>query len=333
VINHGRVMNVPRLRDLPGTRSRYVLNMIECSSMLGIPIPVIGEPEYGLFVFRVDQEPFSSSESQSIEHVIWEAQVTLERAANMEMVARDHMRLAVATLFSGMAHETGNAINSMVLHLQPMEKYIARLREGQLSSSDQQELAKAMKVIGERGGMIANLLKSFLGSMSERPDAPGELFLLLHEAVESLKPQAKLVGVDLQCFAEGSLSRVKYPHLAIRQGLFNLVLNAIQHLQLSPARKKRVEVRAGMQDKVLPVWISVSDTGDGVHEGLRERIFDPYFTTRKEGSGMGLYLTRWFVESLGGQVFVHRTVRFEGTEFRIELPRPQNACSSATVGA
>ena len=323
VINNAEAVKTDELDSNPHGRGYDIRRMVTCSSMIGMPILVMDEPEYGLFVFRSTNDPFTSDDLETLGKIARESHLSLERITNMEVITRDHTRLAMANLVAGVAHETGNAINAMVLNLKNMENCLPQLEKGTLCTKEQKILASLLKSIIERGPAISNILKGFLCGMSERSDASDELYKLLYEVIEAVGPQAKLDKIKIHSSVDPKLATIKYPNLPIRQSIFNLVLNAIQHLLTGESREKQVSISAGISDKeTLPVWISIVDTGRGIHEDLREKVFNAFYTTRKEGSGLGLYLTKWFIESLGGRIFIHDTVRFKGTEFRIELPNP-----------
>ena len=324
VINDGETITISGLDDRPEGRGYYVRRMAPCSSMIGAPVLVMREPEYGLFVLRSSQEPFLPRDVEALEKIAWESHLAVERITTMETLALNHARLGLANLFAGVAHETGNAINAIVLGLEGVKNRLSQLENGVLSAGEQTNLASLLKVICDRGPAISKTLKGFLGAMSERPDTPVELYKLLHEVVEAVEPHAKMATIHIDLSIDPNLAKVKYPNLSIRQSVFNLVLNAIQQLQSTKAGKRDVTISGGVDEgDPRRVWVSVKDTGHGIHEELRERIFDAFFTTRPDGSGLGLYLTRWFAESLGGRVFVSKTVRFDGAEFRLELPYPE----------
>jgi signal transduction histidine kinase/response regulator of citrate/malate metabolism/predicted RNA-binding protein with RPS1 domain len=331
VINDGEVTQVAEFRSACGGRLAIVQELVACSSMMGAPVFVMGQPEYGLFVLRTGDEPFSQEDTQRLEMVAREGHLDLERLANMEQITRDHSRLAIANLYASLAHETGNAVNVINESLVLVQAQLAQLEKGELSAPEQKELAKPLERIARRGPQICRVLKSLLGNLSREPDVCVELYQLLHEVVDALEPLARMSKIELSCSVDSRLCRFQFPDLPIRQSVFNLVLNAVLQLRLEHAQMEakgyahtqRIEVRGEIcETGDLPISISVADTGRGVHEDYRERVFDAYYTTRQDGSGLGLYLTRWFVEAQGGRVFIRRTARFDGTEFRMDLPLP-----------
>lgn len=325
VIRRGEGVRYDDLDDPSATWAGSIRRMIQCSAMIGAPVMVMGEPEYGIFVFQSSGGTFFREDLEALERIARESCLPLERIRNLEAVTQDHIRLSKANLLAGVAHETNNTVAAMMLSLQGVQGYLSLLEQGGLPGAEQKKLAEALRSVSGRGNAITKILRSFLAGMTHGSTSVEEVYRLVFEMMEWIRPQAELAGIDLVFHLESTLAKVKVPQLPLQQSIFNLVLNAVQQLQQGPCRKhKRVEVSGGVDEsRPLPVWIAVTDTGPGVHEDHRERIFEAYYTTRKDGSGLGLYLTRWCIESLGGRVFVDRTVRFEGARFRIELPDPQ----------
>jgi signal transduction histidine kinase/DNA-binding response OmpR family regulator len=299
--------------------------LVGVSSMIAAPVCMFERAEYGLFIFRSHPGRFSLQDVNSLRSLVQEACLTLARIGNMETLATDNVRVAAAGLLAGVAHEIGNSVSEMQLKLGSFMDDLPQIENGELSPDKRRRLAYLIRSLHKQGGAIADTLKAFLATMSANRHLRSTLGTLLQEVREIIIPQAQLLHIALVCGSQDDASKLRYPALPIRQSLFNLVLNAVQHLQgCKPAREKRITIDAGIDKRCeLPVWISIADTGYGIHERQREEIFDPFFTTRPDGSGLGLYLTRWFLESVGGDVTVHKTVRFQGSEFRVRLPMPK----------
>src|SRR5690606_14936217 len=114
---------------------------------------------------------------------------------------------------------------------------------------------------------------------------------------------------------EGKLNDIVLDRTLIRQALMNLLRNAFD--ALDEKNGGEVIVRAGVKGDLL--GIEVIDTGSGIAEGNMERMFRPYFTTKKGGTGMGLPMVRRIVEEHGGQITFESEVG-KGTRFIILLP-------------
>ena len=101
------------------------------------------------------------------------------------------------------------------------------------------------------------------------------------------------------------------------------MLNAIQHMAQKPTDHHRLTVKTYYEEEApgQEIIITVSDTGPGIHKKHLEHIFNLGFTTRDEGSGLGLYIANSLIESFGGKLIVKESIIPLGTEFLIELQR------------
>ena len=98
--------------------------------------------------------------------------------------------------------------------------------------------------------------------------------------------------------------------------IFNLITNAADAMK-NTTGQKRIGLTAGVKGRYISV--TVSDSGPGVPPGLRAKVFDPFYTTKPEGTGIGLSLCHRIIADHGGSIRVH-TSRWGGAEFTIEIP-------------
>jgi len=110
----------------------------------------------------------------------------------------------------------------------------------------------------------------------------------------------------------------------LEQILLNLILNAIQQIAgLHHERGGVVVIRVetfSKGDKLSFFRILIEDNGPGIHRRLWEQVFEPGYTTREDGSGIGLYISQSLVEALGGKIYVSESFILGGTTFAVELP-------------
>ncbi|MBK7405741.1 MAG: hypothetical protein IPJ41_14260 [Phycisphaerales bacterium] len=136
-------------------------------------------------------------------------------------------------------------------------------------------------------------------------------------------PQAEQHGVRLRStLAPGALiAWIDPPH--IKQAVLNLMLNAVQAMAKQASGSPReliLKTAQGVDEERRSVAVlHVIDTGPGIPESAREKIFTPYFTTKSGGSGLGLPTSRRIIEAHGGRIEVH-TEEGRGTDFVLTLP-------------
>jgi signal transduction histidine kinase len=206
---------------------------------------------------------------------------------------------------AGVAHEIRNPLNSLSLTLELLER---RVRKG-LATGD--EASEAIQEV-ERLETILNRLLAFGRPQLENRHVQN-LQPLLDRAVRVVDDQSrqKHVRLDLSN-AETAPLQADVDALAIEQVLINLFLNAIDASPVGGVVSVNVTAESGR------VRIEVSDQGPPIPEGVRDHLFDPYFTTKESGTGLGLAVSREIVCHHGG------TIDFEsggsGTTFTLNLP-------------
>lgn len=100
------------------------------------------------------------------------------------------------------------------------------------------------------------------------------------------------------------------------QVLVNIISNARDAIIEKKIHNGKVEITIGRENG--QAWLSVTDNGGGISDSVLPKIFDPYFTTKEKGSGIGLYMSRMIMENMGGSIEAHNTR--QGTEFILRLP-------------
>ena len=146
---------------------------------------------------------------------------------------------------------------------------------------------------------------------------------IIHRTLRLLDPLARKNQVTLKSELDGSLPRTLMVGVRLQQALHNVVLNAIQQIAAGRDGGGRVDVVSEYlpDDSNYPIRIRVTDDGPGIHCQHWDPIFSLGFTTRRQaGTGLGLYITRGLIESMGGRISLAESVILVGTTFLIELP-------------
>jgi signal transduction histidine kinase len=228
-----------------------------------------------------------------------------ERRVALETELRRQDRLAaLGKVVSGVAHEVRNPLNSMKLTLQLLDR---RLKKG---APVAHEIQEALREIDRLDLIVSRLLAFGRPTMINRQVQ--NLAPLVEQAAKMVQEPARQKGVkiDIRGLDEAYLADVDGPQIV--QVLINLLLNAID---ASPA-SGTVRVEAALQD--AGVRIMVSDQGQGIPEDAQPHIFDAYFTTKPNGSGLGLAVSREIVANHGGALEFASSP--SGTIFNLLLP-------------
>ncbi|WP_338105499.1 sensor histidine kinase [Microvirga tunisiensis] len=184
------------------------------------------------------------------------------------------------------------------------------------------DLNELKEIVGDidrdnrRAGEIIRHLRSYvMKAPFEKKDF--DLNDLVSETVNFLSPQARARQVALRSKLTFSPLRINADRIQLQQVLSNLILNAIDAAS-DPTLAERAVMVATQDGEFAEV--SVSDTGRGVPEEVAKSIFDPFFSTKKHGMGMGLSIVRTIVTTHGGQIDFENRNGATGTIFRLKLP-------------
>jgi len=226
-----------------------------------------------------------------------------EAEALARQVAEGQRLATLGRVVAGVAHEIRNPIAAMRLKA---ENAIAA---GHDIPRKDQALRTIIDQIGRLEGLLRNLLSSVQRAkplLTSVKDVPA----FLNERVELFREQAAAHGLTVK--VEGRAIDAAFDSARIGQAVDNLVLNAIQNTPPGG------DITVGAERSADRLVLSVVDTGHGVPEDVREQLFEPFVTTRPDGTGLGLAVVREIAEAHGGAACaIHRT---DGTTFIVELP-------------
>jgi PAS domain S-box-containing protein len=223
---------------------------------------------------------------------------------------------AVGTLAAGVGHEINNPLAYVLLNLQALERELPRLAPPERIGDALEMVRNALTGV-DRVRTIARDLKAF--SRSD-PDArtPVDVRRVLESAINMAAHEIRLRARLVTRFED--VPPVLANEARLGQVFLNLLLNAAQALPERSAEPNEVRVSTALADPDH-VMVEVADTGPGIPEGMLERIFDPYFTTKPVGvgTGLGLSIGRSIVTSLGGTLTASNAPG-GGAVFRVTLP-------------
>ncbi len=284
-----------------------------------------------IYAAPLDGEAIGSSGVALILHDATEARQKTHEAIESERIQ------ALTLLAASVAHEIGNPLNALHIHLQLMEREVkklgavARERSGasilpgrkksraETPASDALEIAaKLEKYLDVSKGEIARLdyiVTQFLQAI--RPSAPqlksASLNDVVKETLDLLRPEIENRGITIKERLTRQIPATSIDPAQIKQALVNLIKNAIQ--AMTKGGVLSVHTDTGVDGVVL----SVADTGGGIPQEQINRIFEPFYTTKKKGTGLGLMIVQRIVRGHGGRIDLESHVG-RGTVFRVWLP-------------
>lgn len=238
--------------------------------------------------------------------------VTRDRESETRTIESERLQ-AIMLLAAGVAHEIGNPLNSLMIHLQLLDRELAALPEE--SRRPLQELLDISRREVER---LDQIITQFLKAL--RPSRPAferaSLRELLDETLNFLRHEIADRDVIVEVEVSGEPPFALVDRGQIKQVFFNIIRNAIQAMQHGGV----LRITLSSDDRF--VWVSFKDSGPGIPASDLGSIFEPYFTTKPEGSGLGLMIVQRVVRDHGGEIEVHSDPN-SGTTFTVFLPRDE----------
>lgn len=256
--------------------------------------------------------------------VVLAARRAAGKVRRLEQRARAAEHLAeLGTLTGGLAHEIKNPLSTIGLNLQLLHE---SLREAGLPPEQASRLLTRMDAVTGETDRLRGILEDFLafaGRMKLDPQ-PLDINPAIEQLADFFHAQAEASGVRLRTQLSPSAGRASVDTALLKQALLNLLINAVHAL---------VEARyadhphGGAADLIVQtsgdkdsVHIHVIDTGPGIPAEQHQKIFHPYFSTKRHGTGLGLPTARRIIQEHGGTLTLHSDTG-RGTDFHIQLPR------------
>ena len=220
-------------------------------------------------------------------------------------------------LASGIAHEIGNPLNAIQIHLQLLKQEISRWPKEQ-----QRAFEKFAGVLSSETKRLDQIVRSFLKATRHPPlrFRLGSLNESIEEVANFLRPEMKKQKVAPKLLLDKNLPRFLFDESRLHEAFVNLIKNGVEAMP----RGGTLTVSTVLKDKAC--IIQVADEGEGINEKDLPHIFEAYYTTKPEGSGLGLSQVYQAVHDHGGRIDVKSKPK-KGTVFTLILPVRQERLS------
>jgi len=217
---------------------------------------------------------------------------------------------ALTLLAAGVAHEIGNPLNSLNIHLQLMEREARKLQ-----SKERSELERSIKVARNEIGRLDSIVTQFLRAIrpSKPQLQPANINAVVEETVHFFAPEIEARDIVVETELRSDLPLLQIDRDQMKQGFYNIIKNSFEAMK----RRGILRIRTDMDD--THVRVSFTDNGGGMSAEALSRVFEPYYTTKARGSGLGLLIVRRIVREHGGELAIE-SAEGKGLTLTIRLP-------------
>ena len=235
--------------------------------------------------------------------------ITESRRSTQQTIESERLN-ALTLLAAGVAHEIGNPLNSLHIHLQLMERKVRELK-----GEEHQELQHAIEVARAEISRLDSIVTQFLRAI--RPSKPQlhpeNINTVVEEAVRFFAPEIQDRDIVVEQELRSDLPLLELDRDQMKQAFYNVIKNSFDAMK----RHGVLHIRTDRDD--THVLITFADTGGGITAENLSRIFEPYFTTKATGTGLGLLIVRRIVREHGGELSIESS-EGKGLTLTIRLP-------------
>jgi two-component system, sporulation sensor kinase E len=247
---------------------------------------------------------------EQVGHAIILRDITESRRSEQQTLESERLN-ALTLLAAGVAHEIGNPLNSLNIHLQLIEREARKI-----DGAKRAELQESVEVARAEVNRLDSIITQFLRAIRPtRPQLhPENVNSIVEEAVRFFAPEIKDRDIVVEQELRSDLPLIDIDRDQMKQAFYNVIKNSFE------AMKARGILRIGTDKDDSHVLIKFTDTGGGISPENLSRVFEPYFTTKTSGTGLGLLIVRRIVREHGGELSIESS-EGKGLTLTIRLPQ------------
>jgi signal transduction histidine kinase/predicted RNA-binding protein with RPS1 domain len=305
-------------------RFQYLLEfspmMVSC---IGVPVPAQSSMKYALFALDRRAKQFGGERQMYTQGMALAIGAALDQNDLRERSALMQRSALIGNLASGMMHEINNLVSPLLYESNALRKKIAQVEKdpGSANSSFTDHIVKIQQDVRK----IINTTKAFGRATAKGRDEILRVDEIIEETLSLLRDISENSNVLIHFARPDELLVARTQSVVLEQIILNVTLNAIQ--QIAEFRpnirgwiKINMQIVGNAQGGNECCRVFVEDNGPGIHAKLWEKIFDAGYSTRREGSGIGLYISRNLIQEIGGEIYISKSHILSGTTFVLEFP-------------
>ena len=254
-------------------------------------------------------EALWDGQNDQVGHAMILRDITESRRSAQQTIESERLN-ALTLLAAGVAHEIGNPLNSLHIHLQLMERKVHDLEDGAKA-----ELQESIDIARAEVNRLDSIVTQFLRAI--RPSKPQlnpeNVNTIVEEAVRFFAPEIQDRDVVVEQRLRSDLPLLQIDRDQMKQAFYNVIKNSLEAMK----RRGTLRIHTDMDD--THVLIRFIDTGSGMSAENLGRVFEPYFTTKPAGTGLGLLIVRRIVREHGGELSIQSS-QGKGLTLTIRLP-------------
>ena len=269
-------------------------------------VPLVIEPRAA--EEKIDNRKIDIS-GKKVGHAMILRDITASRRTEQQTIESERLN-ALTLLAAGVAHEIGNPLNSLNIHLQLMQRQIAKL-----DSAAHAKLQESINIARAEINRLDSIVTQFLRAIRPtRPQMhPENINTVVEESVRFFASEITDRDVVVEQELRSDLPPLQIDRDQMKQAFYNVIKNSLEAIK----RRGILRIRTDIDDS--HVLISFTDTGGGMSAEDLSHVFEPYFTTKPSGTGLGLLIVRRIVREHGGELAIESN-EGKGLMLTIRLP-------------
>src|SRR5882672_11120984 len=262
-----------------------------------------------LLIERQSTEDKVDTAAEAVGHAIILRDITETRRTEQQTLESERLN-ALTLLAAGVAHELGNPLNSLNIHLQLMERQARKVK-----GKERDELQHSIEICRGEINRLDSIVTQFLRAIRpSRPQLqPENINAIVEEAVRFFAPEIQDRDIVVEQELRSDLPLLRLDRDQMKQAFYNVIKNSLEAMK----RGGILRIRTDRDD--THVLVSFVDTGSGMSAGNLSRVFESYFTTKPSGTGLGLLIVRRIVREHGGELSIESS-EGKGLTLTIRLP-------------